>query len=116
VRGAVSDGRPYRDPFLPAGGDGHIHAEAGEPAQNLRQREHHGRPEHPQAESSVLQNRALISKRQARQHQCHQRRDRRQAEQQADTVIDQVHREGPRKMTGEWRDRRAIRPTIVIGP
>src|SRR5438477_12124874 len=43
------------------GGDRHIHSEAGEPTEDLRQREHHYRPEHPQAESSVLKNRAMVS-------------------------------------------------------
>jgi len=52
-----------------------------------RQREHHGRPKHPQAESFVLQNRALISKRQARQHQCPSAATGAKAEQQADPSL-----------------------------
>ena len=63
---------------------------AGEPTQDLRQCQHHGRPKHPQAESSVLKHRSLVPKRQARKHKRHQRRDRRQAEQQADSVIDHI--------------------------
>ena len=44
----------FEERSAPTCGDRNRHSEAGKPAQNLGQGKHHGRPEHPQAESPVL--------------------------------------------------------------